>query len=364
MKPTSQVRSVRTLGQIIVSVLEGSILLGSLLMVVCLGLSSRSWIADLVVMVLGPGWIVLGGVLGLAVLAIPGRKRWRCALGVVVLGSSLTFAWVGWSGRRLMPVPRDPVARAHESAGVVRIIQVNFNGRGSKKHAEALEAVAASGADVVVVTEFPSMIWEQLRTESALSRAYPNFTYRDWVKNKVPGCLVLSRWPIEKFKAPEGLDHEQVFVGRVETPWGQLVVSQIAPQSPRTGQRWSRGNEIVDAAARVLGPMSKTQAVVLGCDLNGTAFGSRGRTLRSAGLAPGKAAWSVDGTWPAVMPGVARLVLDDVWVGRGVEVDFWRTASVPGSDHRWTEVGVRVGKMGSGIQEAGDSSQPGRGSDR
>ncbi len=344
--------------------LEGLVLLGSLLMVACLGLSSRLWLADLVVMLAGPAWIALGGVLGFVRFVIPGRKRRRCAIGMVVLGSSLMFAWVGWSGRRLMPVPRDPVASAQQSAGLVRIMQVNLNGRGSDQHAQSLEAIAASGADVVVVTEFPSIIWEQLRKESALSRAYPNFAYRDWVEDRVAGCLVLSRWPIERLEVAEGLDHEQVFVGRVETPWGKLVVSQIAPQSPRTSERWARGNEIVTAAAEVLGPMAQTQAVVLACDLNGTAFGTRGRSLRSAGLAPGKAAWSVDGTWPARMPRVARLVLDDVWVGRGVEVEYWRSDSVPGSDHRWAEVGVRLSDAQLRADKVNDSSQTHSGSGR
>lgn len=339
-------------------------LVGAFVMLACLGLSSRSWIADLVVMIVGPGWIVVGAILGLLRLLLPGCPRRRLVVGMIAVASSVVFAWVGWNGRRLMPVPDDEVARAQESPGLVRIMQVNLNGRGSHQHAEALESLAASGADVVVVTEFPSIIWEQLRTESALSRAYPNFTYRDWVKNKVPGCLVLSRWPIEKFKTPEGLDHEQVFVGRVETPWGGLVVSQIAPQSPRTRARWVRGNEIVKAAAEVLGPMSKTQAVVLGCDLNGTAFGNRGRRLRGAGLRPGKAAWRVDGTWPTVMPGVARLVLDDMWVGTGVRVVYWRNALIPGSDHLSAEVGVRVEPGARGVDQKRESNQAERGMDR
>lgn len=259
------------------------------------------------------------------------------ALAAGAIGVSVWLAWVGWHGRRLLALPAES-----DEAGLVRVIQLNLNARGNDRQPEALAAIAASGADVVVVTEFGALIWSELRNPSALSEAYPHFSYRDWVPNSVPGCLVLSKWPIERLEVPPGLDHEQVYLGRIDAPAGAFVVAQIAPHSPRSEVRWHRGNEITQAAARVLPIAAVDGPVVLACDLNSTPMGVRSRMLRSAGLAPGKPVWEVGGTWPAGIAGIAQLRLDDVWVSGGAEVTAWRTAAVPGSDHLWVEAHVRL----------------------
>ncbi len=317
------------------------LVMGSVVAVAMLLLSPRWWIADVALQVLAPAWLAIGGVGGAVLMAMGCVKRRRrvvvLASAVVALGASLWLAAVGWHGRRLLPYPS-----VNGEAGLVTVIQLNLNARGSDRQPEALAAIAASGADVVVITEFGSLIWSELRTPNALSAAYPHFSYRDWVPNSVPGCLVLSKWPIERLEVPHGPDHEQVYLGRIDAAAGAFVVAQIAPHSPRSAARWSRGNELARAAASVMKAGDLDGPVVLACDLNSTPMGVRSRVLRSAGLAPGKPVWVVGGTWPAGIAGIARLRLDDVWVGGGAEVTAWRTAAVPGSDHRWVEARIRL----------------------
>ncbi len=310
------------------------------------------WLADLLVMVCGPWSMAVAIVGACAALMTMLIARWRALRGpaVLMLLSAGVLGGVLVPGRPLwLPMASDE--------GDVQVLQVNLHARGSEAHEASLAAIVESGADVVVITEFPQVIWAHLRDASSpLARAYPYMGQRRWVEGRVPGCVVLSRWPMVDVPPPAGPDHEQVYIARIETPAGVLNVAQIAPPSPRSGGRWRRGGEIALAASRVVGSGEEPWAegpVVMACDLNATAMGVRGRVLRSAGLAPAKPWLRMDGTWPSAIPGPMRLTLDDVWVPERVKVTSWRTLTLPGSDHRGVVVGLRL-----------DRSEPVGGSDR
>jgi endonuclease/exonuclease/phosphatase (EEP) superfamily protein YafD len=312
----------------------------------CALFSWVAWPLDLVAMVAGPAWIAVGLLLAIALGAM---RRWRYALVVVM--TAMLVARVGWSERRLLPLPE-----VSAEPMVVRVLQTNLHSKWNPTPEEAMQAVARSGADVVVITEFQHAIWAKLRGRSELSEAFPHFTTREWVRDRVPGCIVLSRWPIERLESGDGLDHEQVFVGRVHTPAGPLVIGQINPQSPRNGERWRRGKEITRAGAEVLGVFADQGIpVALACDLNGTSFGSRCRMLRAAGLVASKPGLAIDGTWPATMPAPLRIGIDDVWLGGGARAVSWRTVELPGSDHLGVEVGIKISRVGEPVGGASSS---------
>lgn len=313
----------------------------SAVMTLAVVLAPWAWPADMIVILAGPAWTTLGLLLGAITMGVGARVRSvpLLASGPMAWASAGLLMAIGWWGRQLTPIPA-----WSDEPGLVRVAQVNMNARGSEVEAQALQVIAECGADVVVMTEFPTIIWSMLREESELSRAYPNFSYREWVPGKVPGCVVLSKWPLERIEMVPGDEREQVFLGRVESPAGQFTIAQIVPQSPRTWNRWERGNQIVEGAVEVLREQSATGPVVLGCDLNASAFGMRGRVLRRAGFAPASAAWALTGTWRSGLPRVMKVGLDDVWTGRGAEIEAWRTIAVPGSDHLMVEAWVRLAR--------------------
>ena len=337
-------------------------------------LASCGWLLDLIAMLAGPIWCIVGsiGVLLGAVL-----QRWWHASAV--LATVVIVVWLGTYDRRFLPYPTiHPVvesqvhAQADEHALVIaharpiRILQVNMHAKWNGSVPQALDALVALEADVVVMTEFPAVIWEQMRTVTALSAAYPHMSSREWVKDRVPGCVVLSRWPVERIEAaeravsyspPEGTrgarmrDYEQVYLGRVDSPWGEFVIAQITPESPRSSARWARGIEIARAAAAVLEAATEQgDLVVLACDLNSTPMGVRGKVLRDARLRPSKPVLLAGGSWPTGAPGILRVAIDDVWVGGGARAVSWRLVELPGSDHLGVEVGLVLG-TGSGELE-------------
>jgi endonuclease/exonuclease/phosphatase (EEP) superfamily protein YafD len=341
-------------------------LLGAII-AICTILAPHGWVFDLTAMLAGPIWYIVGSCCVVGAVIV---RRWGHA-GALLL-SVLIVAWIGADDRRMMPYPMIATVaelQAHQKSEEqavftgqtrpIKIVQVNLYAKGNPVIPEALDALIALEADVVVMTEFPQVIWEQMRTATALSAAYPHMSSREWVKDRVPGCVVLTRWPVERiepaergvsYSPPDGTrgareqDYEQVYLGRVESPWGKFVVAQITPQSPRSAARWARGNEITRAAAAVLETVvDQGETVALACDLNSTPFGVRGRVLRDTGLRPSKPVLLAGGSWPTGAPGFLRVAIDDVWVGGGARAVSWRLVELPGSDHLGVEVGLVLG---------------------
>ena len=220
--------------------------------------------------------------------------------------------------------------RAASSDGPVAVRLLIHNIRSLNTDVGAVVAnIRSSGADVVVLVDMSPEYVRAMRDEADLADLYPFMLRRGPVPDLTGWRVVLSRWPLEDHRTPTELRCV------VQKPGGAFALLVLHPASPRDGGRWRRGNGLVEqAAAAARGFAVEGLPVIVAGDLNSTPTGWRDRQLcRRGGLRRCKPWLGSVGTFPAWVPGMFRLALDDAWVSAEWRVGSWRVGDRAGSDH-------------------------------
>lgn len=250
-----------------------------------------------------------------------------------------------------------PPPSAPPGVETVRLYLAN-TGRQTRSADAVVRSVRAARADVVALVE----VSPELR--AALPRRLPEYAYvvdgsTAWDRPRAHrGLLVLSRWPLRKASeidpaaaspaeraavlrrvlAPEhvgALDVEvqapsgvlRLVAGHVRRPW------PFSPRGLHAAKVSDLGRTVRDGDIR--------RTVLVG-DFNATPATPALREMAQAtGLRPAR---SVPGTWPAVVPPLFRIGIDNVFAGPAWTIVERRLAAPTGSDH--APVLVRLAPVG------------------
>ena len=270
-------------------------------------------------------------------LAGRGHRVWRRVVVGVLVVQAFAVGWWLQGGR---------AARADSAPGAgssVRVVQCNAKTGGATPES-VFALLRESGADLIALTEVSGDTLDRLRHDPEMLLRYP---YRDVPPWRLTNTrLILSRWPIEPLVVrpdlPPGDPRRAIRLVRVLHGDGPFVVLVLHPRSPRTPSRWREGNELLEVAIETVREVASGEPLVVLADLNSTPTGGRSRRLREAlGVDRCKPLLALEGTYPAWLPWPLRVALDDAWVSSEWRVASWGTVSVPGSDHRAVEVGLR-----------------------
>lgn len=266
------------------------------------------------------------------------RPRPACAAALVAAGlfSALFGQWF----------PTRP-APAGTEASSVRVYLANV-GRQTRDFRPLAASVRAADPDVVVLVEVNDA---GRRVAPALLPEYPHVVDAATAWDRKGGHgqkLVLSRTPLRKAleikpwrATPE--QHADIvrrvlstgYVGTldVETTTAGGSMRLLVGGASRPWPFYPRGRHAaqVDSLVETVARGDARRTVLLG-DFNATPAGENLRRLsRRTALSPAPA---VLGTWPAALPGVLGISLDNVFVGEAWRVERRRLGRATGSDHR------------------------------
>jgi len=291
------------------------------------------WLADIAANTL-PWCVVLSVV---AILYHMGRKqRWKVFMAILCGVASLL--WIVF-------VPR--AARFVGSPKQNKTVHLlTYNAETRRLDAQgAIDLLHSTDADVVAMNEAPASLLEVIKTDSYLAQRYPFREQPPWKMTNTR--LILSRYPLDPLidrshLVPHDLRRGFRFV-RVHHPLGSFVLMQLHPKSPRTPDRWRKGNALVQSAVAQIRLLGTDLPIVVLADLNSTPTGSRSRYLSAQlGLARCKPMLHWQGTYPAFLPGFVELAIDDAWVSSDWRVVSWKALGSFGSDHRAVEIGLTL----------------------
>jgi vancomycin resistance protein VanJ len=198
------------------------------------GLSDRWWPAT--VLLYGPRWFLLLPAAPLALAALVTRPRLLLPLGLAlltVLGPVMGLR-TGWRGYLSGPVEGD----------TIRLVTFNVEGAGNERTANAPEALAALGADIMAFQECSSELVAAARRLDG------------WSVRRDRGLCLVSRFPLA-----ETLLMEEIRTGEMGTtgavaryhvalPAGRLTLGNLHLETPRRGLERLRGS---GEAARLVG---------------------------------------------------------------------------------------------------------------
>lgn len=269
-----------------------------------------------------------------------------------------------------------PRQAAQSSADAVRFLHYNDSCLSDKRL--VYDLMERSGADVLSILCPPVSMQADVNYGRGLEDRYPGKLTRQWgpapdqFQTSITACILVSRWPIEKFDTSmAGPLSEHFIAGIVRRPGGPFGVVCMHPRSPRTPERWREGNALVEAAIGVVGALrSRGLPVVVLTDLNATPTGLRSRRLcEAADLRHAKPLFEPAGTFPRVVPLNIRtnrksdfeafwpmvLAIDDALVSPEIGVLGWQVGRHLASEHRPVHIDLEIPRLA-----ASGANQPDR----
>ncbi len=287
--------------------------------------------------------------IGLAVLfaavvvGIPLRRRGAGA--ALLMLACLAMAPV--ATHRRWSLPR--VDTAHKDAGALRVVSCNIN-PGNKLWKEDVQDLLGMDADVIVLLEVHPVLSRSVQKKDFLKgTGYSHWVIRPWVDSTTSQCYIISRWPMRllEYGGDPG-DAPYNLHAVLSRPGGDVVVGLMHPLSPRSPQRWVKGNATIELQAAEAARLHALTGlpVVMGADLNAGPAQVRARTLRRAGLRMTKPLLRPGGSFPAGgdLPAWLSPQIDDVWTLGDVRPIAWSMRRTLGSDHRAVVVDLRLGR--------------------
>ena len=275
---------------------------------------------------IGHRWIDLlalftGPAVGATVLLIAGflivrQRRWAMAAGAV-LALLLVAVWPQW-----LPAKGEPEA----GAPVVRLYSANLfylNNNADRIRA----SIEAADADVLVLIELAQEPAERI---DEILEGYPHRVASMRLdQTRGPSrSLIASRYPLTALPDPPDGLHSVAAVA--QTPLGRLNVVGVHltrpwPYQPQWGQI-SQTMALADVRRDLTGP------VIIAGDFNSVSSARIGRQVQGEmGLIP---APGVRGTWPAVLPAVFGVTIDQVYRSPELALISRGLGRPTGSDHR------------------------------
>lgn len=268
-------------------------------------------------------WLPMLAALGL--MAIVRRRR---ATVLILLAGCLALGAILFA-----PLLTFPADRAR--APTIRLVTYNMF-RANAQAAEAVDWIVRQDADFVIVLEaapFHHLALERLR------RAYP-FAY-SCAGRGYCSTMLFSRqaaqdvWPLARGDA-DNRRALSALTARFDLGDGVLPITAVHLNRPwPLGDQATQLPELADAVA-TLGRRG-----VMAGDFNSSPWTFAMR--RTSAIAELKLASGGGGTWPATMPALLRLPLDQVYVGSCITATAVRRGPALGSDHLPLVVDIAVG---------------------
>lgn len=281
--------------------------------------SQHRW-ADILVQFAAPA-LVGTAILLVAYLFLRQRLNQLLATG---LGLGLLWVvWPQWVPEGGRPAPEAPVVRVYSANVWVHNTDIEAMRR----------SIEAADPDVILLIEMGQSTRGQL---DSLLAGYPYRTDDSVQGDLLNRAIIAARFPISEFgRRPDGL---HAVMARGETPLGPMtfIVTHLTRPWPFEAQE-GQVTQVQALTARV-SPLDGP--IVIAGDFNSVTTGRIGRMIRSGmdlNAAPG---WP--GTWPAQLPGPARITIDQVYVTRDLAIRDRRLGQRNGSDHMpvITEIGL------------------------
>lgn len=294
------------------------VMLNSKLALVGLIAASGVWLSDmhpgfeLSKQFAGPAFVL--AVVGAVLAKAAGRAR---TLMAFLAAAALLLAPLGpqW-------LPAAPAAAA--GAAPVRIYFANLWVKNERLD-DAARSIAEAEPDVIALVEVAET---NARASRQLMEDYP---YVIGGRGGGPARnMIASRWPLDRVRnrSEDGLAVVEAQVRAPGRPF-RLVVVHLTRPWPFTDARAQRSQ--IDRLVRRIQAGERERIVVVG-DFNATLSGDLLQQFREdAALTPAPARL---GTWPAMLPGVLRLGIDNVFVGERLTVVNKELGEPNGSDHR------------------------------
>jgi endonuclease/exonuclease/phosphatase (EEP) superfamily protein YafD len=289
-------------------------------------------------------WLALCAPLGIGLAALSGiEHRWAdilaqftaaallAALALTAVAAAARFWPVAIAGGLTSLVllmagaPQwfPPRGTPRPGAPVVTLYSANLQVINTDMRA-MMASVENGQADIVVLVETPEPMLDHL---DEILPDQPNRVVERGGFYTVAGTIIASRWPVRKVEALGGENHVAAVV---QTPLGDVTVFAVHLTRPWPYQyQWSQITQVMvldDAARSVTGPM------ILAGDFNSVSSARIGRMIRrdlDVVAAPG---WP--GTWPASMPSMAGMNIDQVYRSKDLALVDRRLGIRSGSDHR------------------------------
>ncbi|NEX92457.1 endonuclease/exonuclease/phosphatase family protein [Caulobacter sp. 17J65-9] len=296
------------------------LVLGSKLGLVGLIAASGVWLSDmhpgfaLSKQFAGPAFVL--AIVGAVLAKVMGRAR---SLMAFLAAAALLLAPLGrqW-------LPSAPAAEA--GAKPVRVYFANLWVKNDQLD-DAARSIADAQPDIVALVEAAE---PQLRQSRRIFEDYP-YVIGGGRRGDMSGNVIASRWPVERMRG-RNQDGLSVVEAMVHAPGRQfrLVVVHLTRPWPFTDDQAQRA-QLEQLVNRIRSDGLPERTVVVG-DFNSTLSGDLLQQFQEdAGLT---AAPARVGTWPAMLPGVLRLGIDNVFVSEDLTVVNRAVGEANGSDHR------------------------------
>jgi len=218
-----------------------------------------------------------------------------------------------------------PDRRPAAEAPAIRLYSANLY-VGNDDVAAVQASVREARPDVVILIEAGDAVGDAL-DRILIDHPHRSLTPRsDW-NGRGSRTVIASRWPIASSSDAAGV-HARTAV--VRSPLGPIEVTSAHLTRPWPYQvQWE---QIRQAEALAGATAAAGRPRIVAGDFNSVTDARIGRLFRErSGLTP---APSFPGTWPADLPGVLGLGIDNVWVSRDLTVVERRLGRRNGSDHR------------------------------
>ena len=256
----------------------------------------------------------------------------------------ITIAWAFMHDRHLMP--RN--AGRHEQS--LEVVSLNLS-MGNRFPDELFKMIEGLECDVVVLVE-PR--WEVLTAITGDRDPFEHFPYRVFRRRHgevTPPMVILSHWPIDRDPEVEEWVGISVVVHGDETVGGSFRLVGVHADSPRGGDRWRRGNGVIHGIVEQVGGIDDGLPLVVAGDINGGPISFRDRVLRSGlGVRRASSLFDLRSTYPSNVS-MFGVLIDDIWVSKGVTPVLWDTVEIPGSDHHGVRVRLRINGTETGDRD-------------
>lgn len=294
--------------------------------------ASEWWIADKF-----RAFGVLGGML-LLVAAFASSIISSRLLALPLIVCAAILWWTAYDAPRAQWV-----GGSQPEPGSVVVRVVTFNALASNANIKVLyDRISEIDADVVTILEAPHDLIAMIRDRDGVPGKFDHWDAAE------PGhwwnVIRLSRWPLSWAEVPRdetfrerrsNLAYRRSLV--VLHPEQHFLLTAVFPDSPRSGERWERGNAELRLFGQVIQDHFRPSGLpmVVCSDMNASLSGYRTRLLTEvSGLRRAKPWWIPAGSWPSLLPAVLRVPIDDVLVSSGIGVREWRVLGwSAGSDH-------------------------------
>ena len=226
-----------------------------------------------------------------------------------------------------------PGGRAEDGPGV-RIYWANLYA--GNADVEAIDrSITQAGADILMITELGAGPDAQL---ARLLRKYPHRA----LGSRVDGLLgpnrslIASRYPLDRIRY--GVKWEEPPVAAVaETPLGPISLIGVHLTRPWPYQyQWG---QIIQTMSLTDWAKDMARPLIVAGDFNSVASARIGRQVRKDNDLAAAPGWP--GSWPAALPGAARINIDQVYHSKDLAVVSRTLGAATGSDHRPVIVEVR-----------------------